>query len=326
MTELKISVVITVLNESKNITSLLRSLNQQSQKALEIIVVDGGSSDKTVSKILQYSLKHKKINIKLIEEPGNISHGRNVGVTHAQNNIIAMTDAGCIAQKDWLEKITLPFQKQTDIVVAGFYKMKAANYCQKAVAPFHGVTSREFDPRSFLPSARSVAFSKKVWKKVGGFDEHLVRAGEDTLFNYKVLNHNIPIIRQPDALVEWEVPSTLMETIKKFYWYAKGDAQTGIWWHPAQNLNTHNIKIMTIFARYIVFILLLIGSIFIPFLFMIFIYVFVGYTSWSIWKLHSDVDSFIALLLVPIIQIASDISIMAGFTSAMVSFRGSKHV
>ncbi len=326
MADIAVSVVVTVLNESKSIIPLLSSLKKQTLKPQEIIVVDGGSTDDTRDKVVRYGFKHKKMNVRLIEEQGNISHGRNVGVQNAKNNIIAMVDAGCVAKPNWLKKITEPFKENKNVVVAGFYEMKAKNICQKAVAPFHGVTAREFDPRSFLPSARSIAFDKDVWKAVGGFDEHLVRAGEDTLFNYKVMSHNIPIIRRADALVEWTVPSTFTETVKKFYWYAKGDAQTGIWWHPAQKLHTHNIKIATIFIRYIVFLFLLLGSIFMPFLFVIFIYVFVGYTSWSIWKLHNDVDSFLALLFVPFVQIASDISIMLGFGSELLFSRTRKHV
>jgi glycosyltransferase involved in cell wall biosynthesis len=315
MAELEVSVVVTVLNESKSIIPLLSSLKKQTLKPQEIVVVDGGSSDDTRDKIIRFGYKHPKMNVHLIEEHGNISHGRNIGVENSRNNVIAMIDAGCTAKPNWIEKITEPFKENKHIVVAGFYEMMSTNVCQKAVAPFHGVTPREFDPRTFLPSARSIAFNKTVWKAVGGFDEHLVRAGEDTLFNYKVMNQKIPIVRRPDALVVWKVPATFMETVKKFYWYAKGDAQTGIWWHPAQKLHTHNLKIATIFIRYLVFLLLLIGSFFMPFLFVIFIYVFVGYTSWSIWKLHKDVDDFFALLLVPVIQIASDISVMLGFGS-----------
>jgi len=199
--------------------------------------------------------------------------------------------------------------------------METESSFQKALAPFLGVPPRHFDPRVFLPSGRSVAFRKSVWELVDGYAETLDRAGEDTIFNYKVLKAGIKIERVRDALVYWKVPSTYREALTKFYYYAKGDAQSGIWWHPAQRLGTHNIKITGIFIRYILGFSLLFLSPLYPFLFYLLIVGFIFYTAWAMWKMNDVIDDFYAQLIVPIIQISSDVAIMAAFLTSILSIR-----
>ena len=312
---MKVSVVVTLLNEEGSVGDLLESLLNQSMSPDEIVIVDGGSHDNTIPIIKGFIATNRKI--KLLEKPGNIASGRNLAIEKSKYDIIAQTDGGCVADPNWLEKITAPFADDSVGMVAGFYNMVVSSPFQEALAPFHGTVKRKFDPRHFMPSGRSVAFRKEVWEYVGGYKETFDRAGEEPLFNYKILTAGVRIKRVPEATVDWQVPDSFKVSIKKFFYYAKGDAEAGIWWHPAQRLHTHNIKILGIFIRYFFGIALLFATPFFPFSFLILIYGFVFYTSWSIWKMREDVHSFRGRLLVPIVQIASDIAVMAGFLSGI---------
>jgi glycosyltransferase involved in cell wall biosynthesis len=309
---MKVSVVATVLNEADTITSLLGSLLHQTKNPTEIIVVDGGSSDGTYEVLKDIEEKNKKVRI--YKSMTNIAQGRNLAIDKAKYKVIAQIDGGCIASPDWLEKIVKPLQDKKIGVSAGFYKMVTENLIQEASAPFLGVTPERFDPRSFLPSGRSIAFRKSVWEEVGGYSENL-QWGEDTLFNYHILKKGIKIARVPNATVSWSPPNTLPEVFNKFYMYAIGDAQTGIWWHPGKNLCTHNIKIMSIFARYLIGLSALVLSIFSLFFLYILILGFILYTSWSLYKMRNEVKNQFSLMLVPLIQIISDVAVMSGFLS-----------
>ena len=257
---MSISVCITVLNEGSAVGKLLESLIGQTKRADEIVVVDGGSTDKTVEIIKHFAKKNKTI--KFTVEKGGIAHGRNTAIELAKGEIIAQTDGGCVAKSDWLEKLTRPFAHKGVGLVAGFYEMPYTNSFQEALNVFHGVSPARFDPVSFLPSARSVAFRRQLWEKVGGYAEHMPGAGEDTLFFYKCVKTGVRIARVEEAKVTWWETTrlTFKSSMKKFFNYAKGDAKAGIWWHPVQQFASHNINIILIFLRFILGLVVLIYS------------------------------------------------------------------
>lgn len=310
---MKVSVCVTIFNEEKSIARLLDSLLVQSQKPDEIVIVDGGSTDKTLEIIRHYQKKDNRI--KVVVEAGSVAHGRNTAIEFSQNQIIAQIDAGCIAKKDWLERITEPFAHEKVSVVAGFYEMKAVTPLQKAQNVYHGIPPERFDHLGFIPSARSVAFRKKVWEEVGGYNEKLEKAGEDTHFFYKLVKEGVKIVRVKEARVIWEESGnlTFMDSFKKFYNYAKGDAQAGIWWHPSKQFSSHNIKISAIFLRYFIGLILLILASFGYFSYL-YLYIIISlYLFYPIWKWKDVIKDSKARVWLPIIQILSDFSVMAGF-------------
>ena len=89
---MNISICITTFNEEGSIGPLLDSLLAQTKKAEEIVIVDGGSTDKTVEIIRHYQKKDRRI--KLLTEKCSRAKGRNIGIEIAKNEIIAITDAG----------------------------------------------------------------------------------------------------------------------------------------------------------------------------------------------------------------------------------------
>lgn len=314
---MKTSLVITVFNEEKTIKRLLKSLKNQTLEPDEIIFVDGGSVDKTVQLIKVEAKKDKKIKL-IVKKGTTIAQGRNAGIKASRNEIIALTDAGCVAHQDWLEKITQPFKDSSADVVSGFYRMTGKTSLQQAIAPCLGILPEKFDPKNFLPSARSIAFRKEIWEKVGGFNEKLERAGEDTLFNYQAKKLGAKFAFASDALVDWEVPKTLSGAMKKFYFYAKGDGQAGIWWHPTQRLSTHNLKISAIYGRYFLGLGFLLAGFFNQIFWLVLPLGFLTYLFWAVFKNSRYVSQKKALLWLPALQIASDLAVMAGFASGVV--------
>lgn len=341
---MNISICITVFNEGDNLEALLDSLLCQSKKPDEIIVVDGGSTDKTLSVINNFQLTIRQhhfvgnefpnINFHLIKRhKATRSEGRNLAVKAAKNEIIAITDAGCIAHRDWLEKITQPFEQShprgvhsatsgesfgVDIS-AGFYKMAGKNSLQKAMGVFLGITPDKFTDK-FLPSTRSMAFTKTAWKKVGGFPESKENSAEDTDFNYKAIKTGLKYARVKNAIVEWGMPDSIFEFEKKIYDYAKWDAQYGIWWHPTQRFASHNIKVLLIFSRYIFGIVLLTlwlnGNS--TSLLLLLITLFMLYLIYPIYKGYDVIKDWKGRLWLPVIQISSDFAVMIGFVSGII--------
>lgn len=269
---MKISVCVTTFNEkTETLNKLLKALKNQTLKPDEIILIDAKDHNNC-----------------------SRSKGRNIAISNARNEIIAITDVGCIPHNDWLEKLSNPFVNKKNIVVAGGYKMVADDNFQKACSIFLGTQLKNID-NNFMPSSRSMAFTKTVWKKVGYFPEELTNTAEVTLFNIKVLNLGIKIIVCKNALVDWEMPENLCIFVRKIYNYAKGDAESGVWWHPVKKLQTHNIKILTILIRYIIFV-------FYPPLLIL--YLFYAFYKASLWGI--------------VLQITSDIAGIIGFSHGIL--------
>lgn len=222
----KVSVICTVKNEEASIRGFLDSLLAQTKKPDEVMIVDGGSTDKTADIIKEFHNKGHPIKL-IIDEKANISQGRNVAITNSKYDVIASTDAGCKADKRWLEHITAPFQDPDIDVVGGFYMPDSKTPFEECVAAFTHMRLKDIDPATFVPSARSVAFRKRAWEAVGGYPEYLYTA-EDTLFGLSLKKAGFRFQFQPKAIVYWRPRTTWKAFFKQMYLYSKGDAQAKV--------------------------------------------------------------------------------------------------
>lgn len=309
---MKVAVCVTVKNEEASISGLLDALLTQSKKPNEIVIVDGGSTDKTVEIIRHYQQKDSRI--KFFGGEFSPAQGRNYAVEIAKTPIVAMTDAGCIPQRKWLARIIEPFKNKNVEEVAGFYKMMGDSPLQKAAKVFLGVTSRKFDI-GYLPSGRSIAFKKSLWEKVGGFPENLPKTAEDTVFNENVARAEAKVARVKNALVEWGVPDNLQLIITKMYNYAKGDAKSKLWITKSKGLMSHNIHSLSVFGRYLLFLLLLVGIFNKQVSPIWLILILLIYSFWAFRKVYLEEGNLLAGVWGVVLQYAGDFAVMAGFLS-----------
>lgn len=313
---MKISVCITVFNEEGSVEALLDSLIIQTFLPDEIVIVDGGSTDNTLSVISNYKFpaSNKKTRLKVINKKCTRAQGRNIAVRGAKHGIIAMTDADCTASAKWLERITKPFADTSVDIVAGFYDMRAESPMQKAASVFLGVVPQDFDEKTFLPSTRSIAFRRSAWKKVGGFPEKDDNSAEDTDFNYLAVKKGLKFARVKNARVGWRTPDNLGEIFKKFYTYAYWDAKYGAFYHPVQDLASHNIKMIFKVARYAIMLGFAIAGMFLDIRFIvILLLLIVIYSLYSFFKVFGKTQDVRAGLWGVVMQFVSDIAGMSGF-------------
>jgi len=221
-----ISIIATVLNDKKTISTFIDSLLNQHFKANEIIIVDGGSIDGTAEILKEYDSCGK---IKLITKKCNIAEGRNIAISNATNELIAVSDSGCDVDEFWLDEINQAFlsPKKPDII-AGNYKFNCLTTFEEVVVLATSDPDRESsDAAIYYPSSRSLAFKKTAWQIAKGYPEWLY-AAEDTLFNIRLRQLGFKFIFAPKAIVKWRPRENYRALTKQQFNYARGNGRVGI--------------------------------------------------------------------------------------------------
>jgi glycosyltransferase involved in cell wall biosynthesis len=230
---LEVTVAATVLNETKDIGPTIESLMAQNPAAAEVVVVDGGSTDGTwewlVEAAKQYPslrpIRDESCNLK--HSAGPIARGRNVGVGAASCAIVVTADAGCTYETDWLAKLTAPIREGAAEYALGgsCLEMRAATAWDIASAPFFGVKLSQDEPTKSC-TARSMAFRKDLWERVGGFPE-TVLLGEDTLFDQRVRAMTAPAFVQ-NAKAIYRPQNSFGSAMRQMAGYAVADGALGV--------------------------------------------------------------------------------------------------
>ncbi len=283
----RVAVVVTVLNEIKDIKSLVNSLIKQTK---EIIIVDGGSTDGT------WKYLQNQRGVRVFQKIGNRSVGRNFGVSKTKADIICFTDAGCIPDPNWLTELTKPFSTPGVEVVSGYYRGLPRNIFQKCLVPYVLVMPNQIKGE-FFPSTRSMAMRKGM----GFFDEKLSH-NEDYAFAVALKKKGLGFYFAPKAVVSWIPRKNLRQAAWMFLRFAIGDVQAGIL-RP---------KVKLLFLRYYLFF----------FLFFLNHWIFlisVPYLIWAIVKNYRYVKDPRACFWLPVLQLTADICVIFGTIMGVLS-------
>lgn len=232
---MRVSVVATVYNEENSIKTLMDSLLNQSRQPDEIVICDGGSRDDTAAILNGFLEEAPGLRI-LVEQGANISRGRNRAICEAAGPIIACTDAGVWLHPAWLEELMAPFEAGTaseeDSVkaVAGFFLPDVSGPFQAAMGATVLPMEEEIAPERFLPSSRSIAFSKALWRRVGGYPEWLDYC-EDLVFDLRIKEAEVePVFAwAPRAVAHFRPRTDLKSFWLQYYRYARGDGKADLW-------------------------------------------------------------------------------------------------
>jgi glycosyltransferase involved in cell wall biosynthesis len=228
-----VSVIATVLNEAENIARLVESLAAQTPAAAEIVIVDGGSTDGTWEWLIEAANRHTTLrpirdqSCNLRFTPGPISKGRNVAIAAARSDLIACADAGCTYAPDWLAELTAPLVSgKAEYALGGAcLDLTDATAWDLAAAPFFGV-KMEADAPTKSCTARSMAFTKDLWRRLGGFPE-AVFFGEDTLFDLEARRATQPAF-PPRAKALYRPRNSFVSACRQMARYAVSDGILGV--------------------------------------------------------------------------------------------------
>ena len=103
------SVITVVKNDHHNVALTLKSVKQQTFLKFEYLIIDGGSTDKTVEKIMKFK---KYINYLVSEKDKGIYFAMNKGLELCNGQVVVFLNSGDILTKNALKIIKNKFKKR----------------------------------------------------------------------------------------------------------------------------------------------------------------------------------------------------------------------
>ncbi len=302
-----VSLIMTIKNEERSLPPLLDSLLAQTRRPDEIVIADGGSTDRSHEILARYA---SRLNLLLLDCPGqNISQGRNSAIQRARGEIIASTDAGVRLDPNWLEELCKPFSAGAD-VVSGFFVPDPRGAFETALAATTLPARRDVRPERFLPSSRSVAFRKSSGQAADGYPEWLDYS-EDLVFDLKLRDAGCRFVFAPEARVMFRPRSNLGQFARQYYLYARGDGKADLW--RKRHLARYLTYLVALPLSLIIFPLAPAGALLLWALGCLIMFLTPYRRLLELWRPLGGIDKLISLVWVPVIRVTGDCAKMIGY-------------
>lgn len=220
----KVSIIVPVYNGASTIAACIESLLAQDYPAhaYDIIVVENGSTDSTPEIVAQYPVRLFHHTIR------GPAAARNFGIARSTADIIAFTDADCIAHPRWIAELVKPYQ---DPVVGGAggailaYDHPGRNFVEmfsETNAPLVNFVKGavEFLPRLYTANA---SYRKHILDEIGGFNPHII-TGQDVDIAWRVqLQTGTQLHYAPEAIIYHHHRATKRGLARQYRRYGFGE-------------------------------------------------------------------------------------------------------
>ncbi len=212
---IKYSLILVSFNQGKLLNQCLKSISNDFDKTIEVIVVDNNSTDKKVFEVLD---KYEdKLRLKIVKNSKNVGFGKanNQGAQVAQGKWLIFINTDTYWQKGELKKFLQVLDKVDEKVVAvgpkliypdgklqysmgsvpswiniGFWMLGIDDLpgIKKLIAAYH-INDKSVYQKRFYPGWLGGAFlavKRQAFKKVGGFDSKIFMYGEDVVLGERL--------------------------------------------------------------------------------------------------------------------------------------------
>ena len=215
-----VTILVTTRNVGKYIEQCLDSVFSMSYQNIEVLVVDGNSSDDTVERA-------KKFPIKLIEDAPSIPKAYNKGIAVATGKYVFIVNGDSIVSKKFLQKAVEVLESNTDIgIVGGIRKQIISN---NIVTKLYQFRFYRLDKLGFVPSVGgNFVINRCNYNSIiDHFDEKMASGGEERYIAKQFSNFGLKILRIDEiSMIHLEDTTNLINYWKKHVWYTKGKIST----------------------------------------------------------------------------------------------------
>lgn len=208
----RVSVIIPAYFSSGRINDALDGLRAQSFRDFETIVVNSSPEEDTERKV-----REGYPEVRFFQSPIRLlpHAARNVGLRHAQGEILAFTDPDCRARRDWLE-LLVAAHDEGHPVVGGSMALRHPDRLQTGVHLSKFFWLLETLPRGHtrVICTANASYSRAVLNDIGPFDGRLFTG--DAFQSRKACQHGYPVWFEPRAVVEHVHDGRLVDYWREF--------------------------------------------------------------------------------------------------------------
>ncbi len=228
-----VSVIIPMRNEENFIGACLDSIiaNDYPKEYLEVIVLDGMSSDRSREIVLDYSARYPYI--RLLDNPGRIAPtALNIGIREARGEIIIRMDAHAVYAPDYISNCVELLQTSGAANVGGLQRAIGNNYISNAIAlattSRFGIGDAKYryaEKEMWVDTVYLGAWYKKTLEAIGGFNEKWV-VNQDYELNYRLRAAGKKILLSPKIRCWYFVRDSLRKLARQYFRYGMWKVKT----------------------------------------------------------------------------------------------------
>lgn len=189
----KVSIIVPCYNHGQFIVETLESIDDQTFRNFEVIIIDDGSDDVTTLQLLD-QLARPGIRVTRTSNRG-VSAARNRGISEALGPFILALDADDRIGPDYLARAVPVLEQHDDVgVVYGERQLFGERH---EMCPLPAYDPRRLLVENLLHSA--AVFRKEDWELVGGYNEAMVHGWEDWDFWVALSGLGRRFVKLPDV-------------------------------------------------------------------------------------------------------------------------------
>ncbi len=219
-----VSLIVATVNRAAELDRLLASLDRQSYKQFEVLVVDQNPDDRLVPLLQKYT----GLSIKHLRSERGLSRARNMGLRAAKGDIVAIPDDDCWYPGQLLEHVTDWFALHHEFGIFNVVKRSADN---NPVGPRWPPSARKCTRADVWQCAISSAIfmRRAVCDAVGDFNENIgvgatsrYQSGEETDYVLRALELGVQMWYEPSLTVHHPPLHSIDRLQKTSYRFALG--------------------------------------------------------------------------------------------------------
>jgi len=231
-----VSIVIVTFNSVKTIQNCLISLNDQTFKNFELILVDNNSKDGTVP-IIGSMKSYLHFPIKTIYQEGNLGFagGNNLALKYVSQNCryVALLNPDAKADGQWLQKLVIEMENNTEIGICASKILTNDGNCidsagigmsttLKGFNRGEGKDINQYNCKEYVFSACGCAsiYRKKLLDEIGFFDEDFFLIHEEVDLCFRAHLAGWKVLYVPESKVYHKVRSSIGKMSDKDVYYS----------------------------------------------------------------------------------------------------------